>query len=335
MRSCWAIAVIFALGACSGPGPLPSTDAGGSGARAGGFGSTAGGAGGGSSATAGGSAAGGSTAGGSADSGTPDAGGRLECPLAHREDHGTCKPAEWMQLAAFHAKTIQIDGGSSLSTSASLSFFRADGGLVWTPPLAASEGLCTAYAYDAGGPFPPSPISGFCTNVGVISVSGGPRPFTLAPLPTSSCYTSSLDGGLETIFQNGATLSISAPGSTQFPAFTATLPSPAQLDLQVGTLTRGQPLMITWNAAASAEPLWVTGYTIDTASTHYFQCFAPDTGSLVVPASITSTLLPRSATQSYVLMQRRSIAQIEPASSFVVERVYLGWQVMRDVRYQP
>jgi hypothetical protein len=180
-----------------------------------------------------------------------------------------------------------------------------------------------------------SPISSFCAGAGTVSVSGGPTSFTLTPTaPMSRCYANSLDGGFQQVFTDGANLTVSATGDTGFPAFSQMMLPPEHVDLQVGTVVRGQPLQLTWNAG-SGDDLFIYVATFDAMNDRYILCTVPDTGSYTISSNLTSQLLQGTPTAAFVRVEREKQRGIEPASPFVIENVFLSWGITRDIAYQP
>jgi hypothetical protein len=233
--------------------------------------------------------------------------------------------------------SVQVDGGVRwISSEGIAQFFRTDGGTASSAPALSTDGPCTAYGYPTS--MPPaniSPISTFCSTAGTITVSGGPTPFTLMPTSLlTPCYDSSLDGGSLPIFTDGASLTISAPGDTAFPAFSLMLTPPEHVDLQVGAVTRGQPLDVKWNAG-SGDDLFIYLATFDAMNDRYILCTVPDTGSYTLSASLTSQLLAGAPNAAFLRVEREKQRQAAPASPFVIEVVYASSGVTRDIAYQP
>jgi hypothetical protein len=111
------------------------------------------------------------------------------------------------------------------------------------------------------------------------------------------------------------------------------LPS-EHVDLHVGTVTRGQPLDVTWNAG-TGDDFFIYVATFDNTTARYIICLAPDNGAYTLPTELTSQLLPNAATTAFIRVEREKQRRFEPASPFVVESVFTSSGVTRDLVYQP
>lgn len=161
------------------------------------------------------------------------------------------------------------------------------------------DGACTHYAGDS---------SGLTYSAGTITVTGTNVDYTVTPSgsPPDVHYTTTPDES-QPLYTAGATISIAAAGSSDFPAFTGTVTAPATLaGFTAPTTVSRAGYTATWTAASGAK-VWLILGGLDTVGgqSSIVVCRVDDTGSYTVPAS-SFALFPTAYDQIVVAIARVS-----------------------------
>lgn len=187
-----------------------------------------------------------------------------------------------------------------------------------------------------GSPFgTPLGTSGACTayttphtkglSAGSIAITGTAMPLTLVPSGTATGVTYQASPKAPSpLFAAGASIGVAAPGTADFPAFSATLTGPAALAgfTAPTSISRAAGYTATWTAG-SGPGIWV--YLIGTSgpAIDLLLCKVPDTGSYAIaPAALA--LLPSTDTKALVIVGRTAEVELTSPTVTVFAASYLG-----------
>jgi hypothetical protein len=155
-------------------------------------------------------------------------------------------------------------------------------------------------------------------SAGAIAVTGTTTALTLTPTGTApSVNYDTMPAAPTDLFTAGATISISAAGGPDFPAFNTTVTAPATLaGFTPPTALSRAGYTAHWTAGT--ESIWVIMIATDQgfANLTYTICRVPDTGTFAIPAS-TFALIPAGSTQSAIGVGRVSSSDVVTTAGHV------------------
>lgn len=164
-----------------------------------------------------------------------------------------------------------------------------------------SDGPCTRYT---------NKDSGIHRSAGTVAVTGTTVDYTVTPsgMTPYVSYTTAPTESLP-LFAEGATIDISAAGSSDFPAFAGTVTGPAAITGFTGPTTVSRAgYTATWTAG-SGPKLWVMLIGFQGSESSVVICHVDDTGSYAVAAS-SFALFPPGYDQVGVVVARVSETQL-------------------------
>jgi hypothetical protein len=236
--------------------------------------------------------------------------GTVDAPTLHQDAAIDSKVSDAPADApvARESQVAVVEGASTHGDHAQISVTVADGSVYGS--VLGSDGPCTHYAGDSDG---------INYSAGTVTVTGTTVGYTVTPSgsPPDVYYTTSPMESLP-LFASGATISISATGSSDFPAFSGTVTAPAQIAgfTAPSTVSRAG-YAAHWTAAASGPKIWLVLVGIHGSQSSVLVCRVDDTGSFTVPSS-SFALFPTVYDQVDVAIARVSETLLtSPAVSLV------------------
>jgi len=147
---------------------------------------------------------------------------------------------------------------------------------------------------------------------GWVTVTGGQiDPIQFSQSGPATCMNSNIIPGVTNLFEQGDVLQFSSGGGNDLPAFTATLQAPAPIEGSPGTIEIGQPVTMAWNGAASDfVELTLSTEDSDTGYAYAAVCRVADSGSAIIPATITA-FLPEAHGDWEVSFSRNEVDHLE------------------------
>lgn len=158
----------------------------------------------------------------------------------------------------------------------------------------ATFGDCKVYATAAGASLPAATPS---LDAGTIAVAVGATNYTLTlgPSADGNIYTSSAPSSQNEFFSGGETISYSAPGGADVPAFSGTVTAPAEPTITApawsapfGGSPRSSDLQVSWSGRGGTSVvvalLNVNLNPAGPAGGNAVTCVFPDTGSGTIPS---------------------------------------------------